>query len=90
MAYIVPNEIPKFCNKCPFGVCAYSKPDWGRECVNRYDGEMDKPNTHGYRCQCVSVDSENRSKVLRADYDADIEKPDWCPLKEIEESEGER
>lgn len=77
--YKVPLDLPKNCSNCPFGRCVYSKPYWGKAETNYYDGQIDLPHTHGYICEI----KKNYDKVLRADFDKDIEKPDWCPLVEL-------
>ena len=69
MAYIVNNEIPKYCNKCPFGVLRYSTPLSTRK--------------HGYNCNLNFTENGKYTKIMESDIDFDIEKPKWCPLKEI-------
>lgn len=73
MAYIVNAEIPKHCNKCPFGMLKFSKPLSDR--------------THGYTCN-LEVPKEGHNKTtMITDYDADIEKPDWCLLRPVSEKD---
>lgn len=73
MAYIVNAEIPKHCNKCPFGILKFSKPLSDR--------------THGYTCNLeVPVEGSNKTTMI-TDYNADIEKPDWCPLQTVSDKE---
>ena len=71
MAYIVNAEIPKHCNKCPFGMCKFSKPLSDR--------------THGYTCNLEVPKKGHNKTTMITDYDSDIEKPDWCPLRPVPE-----
>lgn len=84
--YLVPMEIPKHCNKCPFGMCNYSYPLWGEKydkIFSSVDGEENKAGTYGYVCNVKFQKNNRYSTVLRANMGADIEKPDWCELKEV-------
>lgn len=85
--YTVPMDIPKFCNKCPFGMCNYNQPSWGisigkRE-RNKVDGRHDSEGTYGYVCNVEFQDNGRYTKVLRANIGENIPKPDWCGLKEM-------
>lgn len=83
MTYIVPLETPEFCNKCPFGMCNYSKPLWGRPHISKIDGKENIAGTHGYICNIEYKDHNKYTKVMRATIDEDIKKPDWCKLKRV-------
>lgn len=84
MSYIVPTDIPQFCNKCPFGNLFYSHPAWVSKAeINRIDGGVDKPSTHGYICNIDVAKNGKYTKVMRSHIDDDIPKPDWCKLKEV-------
>ena len=80
--YIVPLETPKYCNKCEYGHCIYSYPFWANGSICRFDGEFNAPNTQGYICQIDKINN-NRHIVMRTEFDKDLEKPNWCPLKEV-------
>lgn len=73
MAYIVNEEIPKHCNKCPFGMCKFSKPLSDR--------------THGYTCNLEVPEEGHNKTTMITDYEVDIEKPDWCPLRTVPEKD---
>lgn len=81
--YSVPMEIPKFCNKCPFGQCDYSLP-FGRNSVSHVDGKENKTGTCGYVCNVEFQNKGRYTKVIRANIEEDIPKPDWCGLMEME------
>lgn len=85
--YIVPMEIPKYCNKCPFGICNYNHPAWGisidKGKRNKIDGKHDAEGTYGYVCNVEFQKNGRYTKVLRVHIGEDIKKPDWCELKEI-------
>lgn len=84
--YIVPMEIPKNCNECPFGMCNYNHPLWSDRGYNKdfskIDGEENKIGTYGYTCNVEFQKNGKYTKVLRANMDEKIQKPDWCELKE--------
>lgn len=80
--YIVPMEMPKHCNKCPFGHCNYSFPV-GSSSISNVDGEENKSGTYGYVCNVEFQKNGRYTKVLRAECEKDIQKPKWCGLKEI-------
>lgn len=80
--YIVPTEIPKHCNKCPFGHCNYSFPR-GSSSISNVDGKENKAGTYGYVCNIEFQKNGKYTKVLRAECGKNIEKPKWCELKEI-------
>ena len=73
MAYIVNAEIPKHCNKCPFGMLKFSKQLSDR--------------THGYTCYLEVTEKGHNKTTMIADYEVDIEKPDWCPLRTVSDKE---
>lgn len=86
--YLVPMELPKNCNKCPFGMCHYNYPLWKEAKYNysdidRTDGKEDKAGTYGYVCNMEFQKNGRYTKVMRSDIGFDIEKPDWCELKEV-------
>lgn len=73
MAYIVNGNTPEYCNKCPFSSCKFSFPL--------------SAGTHGYTCNLeVPVEGSNKTTMI-TDYNADIEKPDWCPLQTVSDKE---
>jgi hypothetical protein len=81
--YLVPMEIPKHCNECPFGHTAYIHPFDG-DYVSTIDGKWNKSGTYGYTCNIEFQDNHKYTKVLRAKIGENIEKPDWwCGLKEV-------
>lgn len=79
--YSVPMEIPKFCTKCPFGMCYYSFPHTGSY-RSTIDGQMNHTGTCGYVCNVDFAENGEYTKVLRVNVGEDIPKPDWCGLKE--------
>jgi hypothetical protein len=79
--YLVPMEIPKHCNECPFGYPAYSHP-YGEDYIDKIDRKTNKEGTYGYTCNIEFQDKHKDTKVMRADFGEDIEKPEWCKLKE--------
>lgn len=85
--YLVPMELPKHCNKCPFGMCNYNHPSWGISIHeserNKTDGKRDAEGTYGYVCNVEFQKNGRYTKVMRSDIGFDIEKPDWCELKEV-------
>lgn len=86
--YTVPMEMPKFCNKCPFGYCNYGFP-LGSSCISTVDGEENKAGTYGYVCNVEFEENGRYTKVMRAEIDENITKPKWCGLKELEnQNEG--
>lgn len=85
--YLVPMEIPNHCNKCPFGMCNYNRPQWSRKydkVVSSVDGEENKVGTYGYVCNVEFQKDKRYKKVLRANIGEDIEKTDWCELREVD------
>lgn len=76
MAYIVNAEMPKFCNKCPFGFCKFSLPI--------SDG------THGYTCNLELPERGHSKTTVITDCGVDVEKPDWCPLRTVPEKKKEK
>lgn len=86
--YFVPLKVPKYCNKCPFGFCVYSSPFWAHKSICDYDMKENEPNTQGYICY-IHKFNNNYSKVMRVKFGEDVEKPSWCPLKEMELKEDE-
>lgn len=83
--YLVPMELPKVCNKCPFGHCQYSFP-CGNDSISPVDGKEDKVGTYGYVCNIEFQNNGRYTKVLRAEYGKDIKKPKWCGLREVKEN----
>lgn len=84
MSYLVPLELPKHCNKCPFGKCAYNKPFWAKaKELSVIDNKINDVNTYGYTCNIEFSENGKYTKVLRARIGKDIEKPDWCKLREV-------
>ena len=83
--YIVPTEIPKYCNDCPFGMTNYIFPLWANEekWVSAVDGKENKRGTYGYTCNIERQKNGKYTKVLRAGLEEDIKKPKWCGLKEV-------
>lgn len=85
--FIVPMEIPKYCNKCPFGMCNYNHPlqrdrEYSKD-FSKIDGEENKIGTYGYTCNVEFQKNGKYTKVLRENIGEDIQKPDWCELKEV-------
>lgn len=80
--YLVPMDLPKFCNKCPFGYCQYSFPSLGSNSISQVDGKENKVGTYGYVCNIEFQNNGRYTKVLRAECGKDIKKPKWCGLKE--------
>lgn len=76
MAYIVPKEIPKSCNKCPFGFCVEYHPFWSKDDAKR--------NTKTIRCQAVMP---FRNTILNIN--DETFKADWCPLVDLSNCESE-
>lgn len=83
MSYIVPMDIPKYCDKCPFGMCVYSSPFWVKPTINPIDMQDDYPNTQGYVCDLELYEKGKYESVNRAFMDSNVEKPDWCPLLDL-------
>lgn len=82
--YIVPEEIPKYCNKCPFGYCVYSHPFWAGGSISRIDGKENPAGTYGFICNLEFNKNKKYAKVLRNKIGEDINKPEWCRLREVE------
>ena len=78
--YTVPMDIPKHCNKCPFGHCNYNFP-LESSAISNIDGKENKAGTYGYVCNVEFQKNGRYTKVLRADRGRDIKKPKWCGLK---------
>ena len=76
MSYIVNDEIPQYCNKCPFGILKYSTPL--------------STNKHGYNCNLDFKKNGRYTKTIENDFDFDISKPNWCPLIEVKEGANNR
>ena len=66
--YKVPMEIPKHCNKCPFGRHQYTN----------------IKNTYGYVCNIDFNENGKYTQVLRAQIGKDIKRPDWCKLIDMD------
>lgn len=85
--YLVPTETPKYCNKCPFGMCHYNYPlfrEGKNKDIDKIDGRENEPGTYGYVCNVDFHKNGRYTKVLRSDIGFAIEKPKWCGLKEVE------
>lgn len=80
--YYVPLELPKYCNECPFGMCDYSNPSNYDEVGNHIDGKNMSALSHGYVCNIDFNEHGRYTKIMRAGYDENIKKPNWCALKE--------
>lgn len=81
--YIVPKEMPKYCNKCPFGRCNYSHPFWAPGSDSGIDGKRNPSGTYGYACG-LDIDKNGRyTKVIRTGFGENIPKPEWCGLQEV-------
>lgn len=80
--YLVPMDIPKYCNKCPFGMGNYNLPFWGERFISNIDFKENKVGTYGYVCNVEFQKNKRYTKVLRAELGEDIKKPKWCELKE--------
>lgn len=91
--YLVPMEIPNFCNDCPFGFCNYSLPlhsdRVGEKNISKIDGKENKRGTFGYTCNVDFAENERYTKILRANCGEDIPKPEWCGLRECEGKNNE-
>lgn len=85
--YLVPMELPKHCNKCPFGMCHYQlslqRDSRIESDFDRIDRKEDRAGTYGYVCNVEFQKNGRYTKVMRSDIGFDIEKPDWCELKEV-------
>lgn len=73
--YIVPENVPLYCNHCPFGWCKYQHP-WADKIHNG-----DKNLMHGYGCNLL------KRMTSEGPYGSDLPKPADCPLKELHEQE---
>lgn len=82
--YLVPMDIPKYCNKCPFGMFNYNLPFWGEQFISNIDGRENKAGTYGFVCNVEFQKNGRFTKVLRAKYGKDIKKPKWCEFKETD------
>lgn len=83
--YKVPLEIPKYCNKCPFGLCSYSLPlprEQGHKELSSIDGKECKQGTYGYVCNIQFGILGSYEDVIRGNIGEDIKKPSWCRLEE--------
>lgn len=63
--YIVPTEIPKYCNDCPFGMTNYIFPLWANEekRVSAVDGKENKRGTYGYTC---NIERQKKRKIYQS------------------------
>lgn len=82
--YIVPMEVPKYCNACPFAVCNYNRPKWAGDSVSKLDGEKNLAGTCGYSCTVEFLETGRYTKIIRGNIGEDIPRPEWCGLKEVE------
>lgn len=85
--YLVPMDIPKYCNHCPFGHCNYNHPYWSNGSDSAIDGRRNASGTYGYTCNLEIQEHGRFTKVLRANIGEDIPRPEWCKLKERDENE---
>ena len=69
--YIVPQEMPKYCNDCPFGYLKFQCP-WDDPIHN---GDMNLK--WGFTCNLL------HKETARGNYRTDLPKPEECPLKEM-------
>lgn len=69
--YIVPKEMPKYCNDCPFGYLKFQYP-WDDPIHN---GDMNLK--WGFTCNLL------HKETARGKYRTDLPKPEECPLKEM-------
>lgn len=84
--YIVPTEISKYCNDCPFGHLHYHHPFWSKgSWVDPIDKKENKPDTYGYVCNIDFSENGKYTKVMRAKCKENIKKPKWCKLESVEE-----
>ena len=84
--YIVPMEIPKYCDDCPFGHLHYHHPFWSKGSrVDLIDKKENKPDTYGYVCNIDFSENGKYTKVMRAKRGKNIKKPKWCKLEGVEE-----
>lgn len=84
--YIVPMEIPKYCNDCPFGHLHYFRLFWTSGSVtDPIDKKENKPDTYGYVCNVDFSKNGKYTKVMRAKCGKNIKKPKLCKLKGVEE-----
>lgn len=79
--YLVPMEMPKFCNRCPFGSLNYSF-KLGSRSISSIDGKMNENGTYGYTCNVEFQENGRYTKVMRAKCGEDIPRPEWCGLKD--------
>lgn len=76
--YIVPREIPKYCNKCRFGDQTFQHP-WN----DPRNG--DRNLKWGFSCSLL----HNRETAI-GEYGTDLPKPEDCPLIEVPEVKQNR
>lgn len=62
MSYIVPIEIPKFCDDCPFGRCVFSRPKWTEENHNEVCANMTEKKQNPIRMDMYAILSLNRTE----------------------------
>lgn len=83
--YKVPMKMPKYCNKCPFGRCNYSRPAWAeRKYISQIDGKENLSNQWGYVCNLDYNENGKYTKIYRAGFGENIPRPEDCKLEEIE------
>lgn len=84
--YIVPMEIPKRCDVCPFGHLRYYHPFYANKSrIDLIDKKENKPDTYGYVCNIDFSENGKYTKVIRGKCKSEIKKPKWCKLKGVEE-----
>lgn len=84
--YLVPLEIPKYCNHCPFGMCNYSYPskvDGWKGDISKVDGMRNLPGTYGYTCNLDFKENGEYTRVIRNNFDENLDRPNWCKLREV-------
>jgi hypothetical protein len=83
--YKVPLEMPKYCNKCPFGICSYSLPltreIWRDKEFSSVDGKECESGTYGYVCNIQFGILGIYEDVIRGKIGENIKKPSWCSLE---------
>lgn len=66
MSYIVPDKLPKHCNKCPFGMCRYRFQSEVLKEKSDVDGKDNPLGTYGYTCNLNFRANGRYTKVIRA------------------------
>lgn len=87
--YIVPLQIPKYCNKCDFSRPWYSHPWWAKAEESDIDGQVNPIGTAGYVCNVEFYKNRKYTKVISGQIGENIPKPEWCELMEEAERSKE-